>query len=119
MTDQPAVVLTAVVQTVSALSRLTAPDSADRTSLAPLSQTALIARTVLKDPSVLLVLAVNETYVWDHARLKHGDHCSLAVISLKCTQAERGMLESWKSHNNSFRDTSFKALVALAYDLDT
>ena len=62
-TDLYAVALIVVAQTASALRHLTTKDSAVLIFPAPLSQTAVLALTVLKGRSVLLVLAVEETFV--------------------------------------------------------
>ncbi|MCJ1403079.1 hypothetical protein MMC11_006302 [Xylographa trunciseda] len=61
--DQHAVASTAAARTASALRHLTALDSAVLISPATLSQTALLALTVLKGKSALLALAVGETCV--------------------------------------------------------
>jgi hypothetical protein len=74
-TDHHVIASIVAVQTVSASRTLVMQDSVVLISPVALSQAVLLALTVFRVRSALLVLAVGETFVWDHVRTVHAGHC--------------------------------------------
>lgn len=84
------------VQTVSASRTLVIQDSVVPIPPVPLSQTVLLALTVFRVRSALLVLAVGETFAWDRVRPVHEGHC-LVVTPPGGTQVDLRLYETMLS----------------------
>jgi hypothetical protein len=100
-TDHHVIASIVAVQTVFASRTLVMQDSVVLISPVALSQAVLLALTVFRVRSALLVLAVGETFVWNHVRTVYAGHC-LVVTPQGGTQADLRLYETVLSTTQNF-----------------